>query len=91
VYCQYAARVDVEVDTNKYGKEHMANTRHPDRKRLQLWLMERDLDVLKKVADKEGLSMPELQEVMTMLLEEKLKKEKAGFKKLKDKVKYKQR
>ena len=69
----------------------MANKRHPDRKRFQVWIMERDLTVLQEVAQKEGLSLPELQEVLTMLLEEKLKKSKSEFKKLKDKVKYKQR
>jgi len=69
----------------------MANSRHPDRKRFQVWIMERDLNVLQSVAEKEGLSLPELQEVLTMLLEEKIKKNKTEFKKLKDKVKYKQR
>ena len=69
----------------------MANKRHPDRKRFQVWIMERDLNVLQSVAEKEGLSLPELQEVLTILLEEKLKNNKTEFKKLKDKVKYKQR
>jgi len=69
----------------------MANQRHPDRRRFQTWIMERDSEVLKKVAEKEGLSYSELLEVMTIILEEKLDKQKKQFKEIKDIVKYKQR
>lgn len=53
--------------------------------------MERDSEVLKQVAEEEGLSYSELLEVMTIILEEKLKKQKKQFKDIKDTVKYKQR
>ena len=53
--------------------------------------MERDSEVLRKVAEKEGLSYSELLEVMTIILEEKLNKQKKQFKEIKDTVKYKQR
>ena len=69
----------------------MANQRHPDRRRFQTWIMERDSEVLKNTAEQEGLSYSELLEVMTIILEEKLEKQKKQFKEIKDKVKYKQR
>ena len=53
--------------------------------------MERDSEVLKNTAEQEGLSYSELLEVMTIILEEKLEKQKKQFKEIKDKVKYKQR
>jgi len=69
----------------------MANQRHPDRRRFQTWIMERDSEVLRKVAEQEGLSYSELLEVMTVILEEKLNKQAKQFKEIKDTVKYKQR
>jgi len=53
--------------------------------------MERDSEVLRKVAEQEGLSYSELLEVMTVILEEKLNKQAKQFKEIKDTVKYKQR
>jgi len=73
------------------NKNEMANQRHPDRRRFQTWIMERDSEVLKQVAEKEGLSYSELLEVMTIILEEKLEKQSKQFKEIKDTVKYKQR
>jgi|TARA_Y100000592_G_C5305398_1_gene237513 uncharacterized protein YidB (DUF937 family) len=38
----------------------MPNQRDPNKKKLQTWMFEKDINVLKEVAKKEGLSLSEL-------------------------------
>lgn len=38
----------------------MSGDRHKDRRRLNAWIFERDFDVLKKVAEREGISVTAL-------------------------------
>ena len=51
----------------------MPNQRSDKRKQLATWLFETDLNELKRIAKKEGLSMPEL---LALLIKEYKKKRK---------------
>ena len=48
----------------------MAGDRHKDRRRLNAWIFERDFDVLKKVAEREGISVTALIEKLIKELRE---------------------
>ena len=48
----------------------MAGDRHKDRRRLNAWIFERDFDVLKKVAEREGISVTALIEKLIAELRE---------------------
>jgi len=48
----------------------MAGDRHKDRRRLNAWIFERDFDVLKKVAEREGISVTALIEKLIEELRE---------------------
>ena len=48
----------------------MANDRHKDRRRLNAWIFERDFDVLKKVAERENISVTALIEKLIAELRE---------------------
>jgi len=38
----------------------MANQRDPDKKRLQTWMYEKDIKILRQVADDMGMTLPDL-------------------------------
>tara|TARA_R100001443_G_scaffold78100_2_gene85462 strand:+ start:1940 stop:2101 length:162 start_codon:yes stop_codon:yes gene_type:complete len=51
----------------------MPNQRDPDKRKLQTWMFEKDLNVLKQVAKDEGMSLSELLTALTKELKRKNK------------------
>ena len=51
----------------------MPNQRDPDKRKLQTWMFEKDLNVLKQVAKDEGISLSELLTALTKELKKKNK------------------
>ena len=52
----------------------MPNQRDPKKKKLQTWMFEKDINVLKEVAKREGLSLSELLTQLTNELKKQNKK-----------------
>lgn len=52
----------------------MANQRDPDKKRLQTWMYEKDIQTLRQVADDMGLTLPDLLVKLTKELKERNRK-----------------